>query len=145
MLLLDWGLAKVWHKTDSQDGDEDHEEAAGDPGMTGEAKLQGTVMYMSPEQVNRDPGISFGSDLYSLGVLLYETLTGTTPFQGDIVHKLLDQIRHDMPPDPRTVSKHPIPDVLAELAMRCLQKDPLARPGSADALVRVLRDGWLND
>ena len=144
VLLLDWGLAKVWHKTGAQDSDEDQEEAAGDPGMTGEAKLQGTVMYMSPEQINRDPGISFGSDLYSLGALLYETLTGTTPFQGDIVHKLLDQIRNDMPPDPRTVSKHPIPDVLAELAMQCLQKDPAARPETADQLVRALRNDWLN-
>ena len=145
VLLLDWGLAKVWHEADAQDGDEDHEEAEGDPGMTGEGKLQGTVMYMSPEQVNRDPGISFASDLYSLGALLYETLTGTTPFQGDLIYKLLDQIRNDMPPDPRTVSKHPVPDALAELAMRCLQKDPGARPETADKLVRVLRSDWLKD
>ena len=145
VLVLDWGLAKVWHQADIQDDDEDHEEAAGDPGMTGEGKLQGTVMYMSPEQVNRDPGISFGSDVYSLGVLLYETLTGTTPFQGDIIHKLLEQIRNDMPPDPREVSKHPVPDALAELAMQCLQKDPGARPATAEKLVRVLRNDWLKD
>ena len=113
--------------------------------MTGEGKLQGTVMYMSPEQVKRDPGISFASDVYSLGALLYETLTGTTPFQGDLVYKLLDQIRDDLPPDPRTVSKHPVPDALAELAMRCLQKDPAARPETADELVRVLRNDWLKD
>ena len=145
VLVLDWGLAKVWHKTDANDGDEDHEEASGDPGMTGEGKLQGTVMYMSPEQINRDPGISFGSDVYSLGALLYETLTGTTPFQGDVVHKLLDQIRDDTPQDPRAVSKHAIPDALAELAMQCLRKDPAARPESADKLVRVLRNDWLKD
>ncbi len=145
VLLLDWGLAKVWHEADTRDDDDEHEEVEGDPGMTGEAKLQGTVMYMSPEQVNRDPDISFGSDLYSLGALLYEILTGTTPFQGDVVYKLLDQIRDDMPPDPRTVCKHPVPDALAELAMQCLQKEPSARPDTADALVRVLRNEWLND
>ena len=147
VLVLDWGLAKVWHKadTDSGDSDLDHEEAEGDPGMTGEGKLQGTVMYMSPEQINRDPGISFASDIYSLGALLYETLTGTTPFQGDIVHKLLDQIRDEMPPDPRTVSKHRVPGQLADLAMRCLQKDPGARPETAETLVRVLRNDWLKD
>nr|AOS48117.1 serine/threonine protein kinase PrkC [uncultured bacterium] len=145
VLLLDWGLAKVWHESETQDDDEDHEEAAGDPGMTGEGKLQGTVMYMSPEQVDRDPGISFASDIYSLGALLYETLTGTTPFQGDLVYKLLDQVRNEVPPDPRTVSKHPVPDALAKLAMRCLQKDPGARPGSADELVRVLRYDWPTD
>ncbi|MGB1140588.1 MAG: serine/threonine protein kinase [Halioglobus sp.] len=145
VLLLDWGLAKVWHKSDLDDGDADHEEAEGDPGMTGEGKLQGTVMYMSPEQVNRDPAISFQSDIYSLGALLYETLTGVTPFQGDVVHKLLQQIREDAPPDPRTVSKHPVPDVLADLAMKCLQKDPGDRPQTAERLVRVLREDWLND
>ena len=144
VLLLDWGLAKVWPKADEQ-AEEDDEEAEGDPGMTGEGKLQGTVMYMSPEQVRRDPAISFGSDVYSLGALLYETLTGTTPFQGDVVHKLLDQIRDDVPADPRSICKHAIPDVLAELAMQCLQKDPAARPESADKLVRVLRNDWHKD
>ncbi|KZX56059.1 hypothetical protein A3709_06620 [Halioglobus sp. HI00S01] len=145
VLLLDWGLAKVWHQGALRADDQDNEEAEGDPGMTGEGKLQGTVMYMSPEQIARDPGIGFSSDVYSLGALLYETLTGTTPFQGDVVHKLLDQIRDDIPPDPRSVCKHPIPDVLAELAMQCLQKDPNDRPESADRMVRVLRDDWLKD
>ncbi len=145
VLLLDWGLAKVWHKADEQADDEDNEEAEGDPGMTGEAKLQGTVMYMSPEQVDRDPNISFQSDLYSMGALLYETLTGTTPFQGDVVHSLLDQIRTEMPPDPRSVTRQHVPEVLAELTMSCLQKDPAKRPGSAEEVVRILRENWLQD
>ncbi len=145
VLLLDWGLAKVWHKADWESDDDKHEEAEGEPGMTGEAKLQGTVMYMSPEQIERDPGISFQSDLYSMGALLYECLTGTTPFQGDVVHKLLDQIRADTPEDPRAVSSYPIPDSLAELAMRCLQKKPADRPGSAEQFVRSLRGDWLSE
>lgn len=143
VLLLDWGLAKVWHQANTKDDEEENEEAEGDPGMTGEGKLQGTVMYMSPEQIRRDPDISFASDIYSLGALLYETLTGITPFQGDVIYKLLDQIRDDVPADPRTISKLPIPDELAELAMRCLQKDAEARP-QADELVRSLKsDHWL--
>jgi eukaryotic-like serine/threonine-protein kinase len=140
VLLLDWGLAKVWPQADVRVDEEDNEEVEGDPGMTGEGKLQGTLMYMSPEQINRDPAISFGSDIYSLGALLYETLTGRTPFEGDAVYKLLDQIRDEVPPDPRTVCKHPIPDALADLAMHCLQKDPGARPETADKLIRVLRN-----
>ena len=144
VLLLDWGLAKVWPKGSDTAGDEDHEEADGDPGMTGEGKLQGTVMYMSPEQIDRDPAISFGSDLYSLGALLYECLTGTTPFQGDLVQSLLQQIRTDTPPDPRSISKFPVPDVLADLTMQCLQKDPANRPDSATDVVRILKDDWLN-
>ena len=53
--------------------------------MTGQAKLQGTVMYMSPEQIDRSPEISVQSDIYNLGAVLYEVLTGVTPFQGEIV------------------------------------------------------------
>jgi serine/threonine-protein kinase len=62
-----------------------------------------------------------------------------------VVYKLLDQIRDEMPPDPRTVCEHPVPDALAELAMQCLQKDPGARPDTADSMIRVLRNDWLND
>ncbi|MFV8818782.1 serine/threonine protein kinase [Haliea sp. E17] len=145
VLLLDWGLAKVWHRTDTTDSDEDINEAEGDPGMTGEGKLQGTVMYMSPEQINRDPDISFQSDLYSMGALLYECLTGTTPFQGDFIPTLLQQIRTETPADPRKVTRQHVPEVLANLTMQCLQKDPARRPESAGELVRILRENWLND
>lgn len=142
-LLLDWGLAKVWHKDKSAiDTEASIEEVDASPGMTGEGKLQGTVMYMSPEQVERDPSINAKSDLYSLGAILYETLTGVTPFQGDIVHKLLDQVKNETPKSPQSVSNIPIPGVLADLSMQCLQKDPSQRPESAADLVRTLKDGW---
>lgn len=143
VLLLDWGLAKVWHKDASILDDEANiEEVDAEPGMTGQDKLQGTVMYMSPEQIDRDPEINFQSDIYSLGAVLYETLTGRTPFQGDIIQTLLQQVKNDTPPDPRTVSKVPIPDALAELAMKCLQKSPSERPENADAMMRTLKEGW---
>ena len=143
VLLLDWGLAKVWHKDVNQpDDDATVEEVDGDPGMTGEGKLQGTVMYMSPEQIDRDPAISFQSDTYSLGAVLYETLTGTTPFQGEIVQTLLQTIRTETPAAPAAVSKVPVPEVLANLAMQCLQKDPLKRPSSMNEIVRTLKEDW---
>lgn len=142
-LLLDWGLAKVWHKDKAAvDKDGSIEEVDADPGMTGEGKLQGTVMYMSPEQIERDPGIDLKSDLYSLGAVLYETLTGTTPFQGDVVHELLKQVKEEVPKTPQSVAKGTVPKVLADLCMQCLQKDPQKRPRSADELVRVLKEGW---
>jgi len=147
VLVLDWGLAKVWHK-DVESIDKT-EIAAVDPepvttirGMTGEGKLQGTVMYMSPEQVDRDPAISGQSDLYSLGSILYEILSGVTPFQGDLVRTLLEQIRNEMPADPRSMTTVDVPDVLADLTMRCLQKDPDSRPASANEVIRTLREGW---
>lgn len=145
VLLLDWGLAKVWHKdTAASDDEAEIDEADAGPGMTGEGKLQGTVMYMSPEQIDRDPGINEKSDIYSLGSLLYEVLTGVTPFQGDNIRLLLEKIRADVPPDPREAAKTrnakaKVPDSLAKLTMKCLEKTPQSRPGSMDEILRVLR------
>jgi len=141
VLLLDWGLAKVWNKDDEKSDDETElNQVAAEPGMTGEAKLQGTVMYMSPEQIDRDPSINARADLYSLGSILYEVLTGVTPFLGDHVQTLLEQINTEVPTDPRKVSKTRVPDMLADLAMRCLEKDPNNRPASADEILRILRE-----
>lgn len=143
VLLLDWGLAKVWSKDKSQTpNDLDIDEVDTDPGMTGEGKLQGTVMYMSPEQIERDPSISFASDIYSLGAVLYETLTGVTPFQGDVVHKLLNSVRNEVPPYAQTATKAQLPKILCDLTMQCLEKDPANRPNSAEDIMRVIKEGF---
>lgn len=148
VLVLDWGLAKVWPREASQQDDSLNnleavtDEADADKGMTGEAKLQGTVMYMSPEQIDRDPAISFQSDLYSLGALLYESLTGVTPFQGDSIPRLLKQIKDETPANPHNMTRTPIPDVLAKLSMQCLQKDPNNRPATAEEIVHLLKQAW---
>lgn len=141
VLLLDWGMAKVWSKENKQSDDgADIVEIDTGPGMTGEGKLQGTVMYMSPEQIERDPDINFASDIYSFGAVLYEVLTGTTPFQGKVVRTLLDEIRHNTPAFPQPATHEPIPALLNELAMQCLQKDPQKRPDSAADIIRILRE-----
>jgi len=143
VLVLDWGLAKVWHKGgEKTEDDSEIDEAETGPGMTGEGKLQGSVMYMSPEQIERDPAINAQTDIYSLGSVLYEALSGQTPFQGDKVQALLEQIKSDTPADPRSFVKTPIPDILVNLAMNCLKKDPGHRPQSADEILRVLREDW---
>lgn len=143
VLLLDWGLAKVWNKDNAlAEVENELENLAAEKGMTGEAKLQGTLMYMSPEQIDRDPKISFQADIYSLGALLYELLTAKTPFQGDHVQTLLKQIRSDVPADPRSVTSFYVPEQLAELTMQCLHKDPAQRPSSAQELVHTLKHAW---
>jgi len=145
VLLLDWGLAKVWHKDPLRAEDNlEQTEIDNEVGMTGEAKLQGTVMYMSPEQIDRDPEISFQADIYSLGAVLYEVLTGSTPFQGEIVRVLMDQIRSDIPKDAQSLGGTSVPSVLADLAMRCLQKEPHNRPASAGEIVRILKENWVS-
>lgn len=147
VLVMDWGLAKVW-KRDGSASEEPAEPVAiagSEKSMTGHGKLQGTLCYMSPEQIKRDPQISFGSDIYSLGSVLYELLTGRTPFDGDKTYEILDLVQNQLPARPSGVSKYPVPRVLEDLCMRCLEKDPAARPQTMTEVVRTLEQDWASD
>jgi serine/threonine-protein kinase len=145
VLLLDWGLAKVWRKDGSTTPDENNEEKSvpgSDKSMTGHGKLQGSICYMSPEQIRRDPNISYSTDIYSLGSILYELLTGQPPFDSDVTHEILDMVENKQPPTPSEVSKYPVPKILEELCLKCLQKDPADRPDSMDDFLHILRQEW---
>lgn len=154
VLVLDWGLAKVWNKdgttVDLQDQDlkdRSHIPKARklEKSMTGFDSLQGTICYMSPEQINRDPNISFSTDIYSLGSVLYEVLTGQTPFESDKTYELLEMVKNEVPKKPSEVSKLPIPKTLENICLRCLQKNPVERPASMGELVRVLQQEWAGE
>ena len=60
--------------------------------MTGAGKLEGTIAYMSPEQLRKDEAIDHRTDIYSLGVALYEILARRTPFQGETISEMTEQI-----------------------------------------------------
>ena len=142
-ILLDWGLAKVW----SEDGKalaEDNELAAAmtDQSMTGHGKLKGTVCYMSPEQIHRDPDISYQTDIYSLGAVLYEVLSGQTPFTGDKVQEVISQVLEDTPAKPSEVTRMRVPTLLDDLAMKCLAKQPDRRIDSIGEMLRLLQEDW---
>jgi len=145
VLLLDWGLAKVWSK-DGRASDDDNEQAkavsGSDMSITGYGKLQGTLCYMSPEQIRRDPEISHSTDIYSLGSVLYEVLTGRTPFYADKSYEIIDMVQNQEPPRPTAISKFPVPGILEKLCMNCLSKHPDDRPISMDELIRVLQQDW---
>lgn len=147
VLLMDWGLAKVWRRDGSASEEPVETDALGvsDKSMTGHGKLQGTLCYMSPEQIKRDPAIGFTTDIYSLGSVLYEVLTGQTPFDGDQVYEILDRVQNQQPARPSAISKYPVPRVLERLCMRCLEKDPAARPQSMKDVVLTLEQDWASD
>ena len=145
VLLMDWGLAKVW-KTDGSidpiptsllDTDSD------DMNIPRRGKLQGTVFYMSPEQIDRDPEINKRTDIYSLGTILYEILAGETAAKGDTIDKVIDYIKNQDIPKPSAVSKYPVPPLLEKATMACLEKRPSARLHSAGELIRLLQEDWL--
>ena len=141
VLLLDWGLAKVWSETPEETpkvplfGDDD-------PSLTGKGKLQGTAHYMSPEQIEESPQIDSRTDIYSMGAVLYEVLAGRTTFEGQTVREVLDQVLKDTPPPPSEVAPdRDIPPQLEGIVMRCIETDPERRIQTARELVAQLR-GW---
>jgi serine/threonine-protein kinase len=147
VLLMDWGLAKVWSKngTTPDEPPESTTVAGSDKSITGHGKLQGTLCYMSPEQIRRDHDLSFSTDIYSLGSVLYELLTGQTPFDSDMTYEILDMVQNKLPEKPSSVGKYPVPRLLEELCMSCLEKDPADRPASMAEVIRILEQDWTAD
>ena len=148
VLLLDWGLAKVWKKDGTtlvDDTGDDILVADSDKTMTGHGKLQGTLCYMSPEQISRDPDISYSTDIYSLGSVLYELLAGKPPFDSDKTYEILDMVQNQLPVKPSEVSKYPVPKILEKLCMKCLRKNPAERPASMDEVLQTLEQDWSKD
>jgi len=145
VLLLDWGLAKVWRKDGSTTDEDAHAGksiAGADKSITGHGKLQGTLCYMSPEQIRREPNINFKTDTYSLGSILYELLAGQPPFDSDKTYEILDMVEHQQPVKPSEISKYPVPKLLEALCLQCLDKDPAGRPESMQHFLHLLQQDW---
>ena len=99
----------------------------------------GTPQYMAPEQAAGDPDADHRVDLYAWGVMAYEMLAGRTPFEGRSPQQLLAAHLTETPVPPSTL-RDGIPEALERVVLHCLEKDPDARPASAEALLELLDD-----
>ncbi|HUV12743.1 MAG TPA: serine/threonine-protein kinase, partial [Acidobacteriota bacterium] len=131
--ILDFGLAKVHEKEGPIDSDAATRRADDltSPGMT-----VGTASYMSPEQaLGRQ--LDNRTDLFSLGVVLYEMVTRTQPFKGETSTEVWDEILHKAPVSPIRVNPE-VPDDLVRVIEKCLEKDAKVRCQSARELLADL-------
>lgn len=119
--MLDFGVAKITDATDSQ--------------LTQEGYVFGTPAYLSPEQAN-GVALDHRCDLYSLGVSMFEMLTGDLPFKGNQVKLLLSHAR-DPAPLVRDINRD-VPPELSDLVARLLEKKPDDRPANAEEVADIL-------
>ena len=131
--VLDFGIAKVT----GPDGGASWEQST-QTSLTGDHTLVGTLGYMSPEQVQGRP-VDARSDIFSLGVLLFEMLAGRRAFEADSAAGMLSAVLRDDPPPLRTVVPS-VPRSAERVTARCLQKDPKYRYQSAVDLKAALED-----
>jgi TolB-like protein/tRNA A-37 threonylcarbamoyl transferase component Bud32 len=107
-------------------------------GITGAGVMIGTPEYMSPEQVEGKEADE-RSDLYALGVILYEMVTGRVPFEGDTPLSIAVKHKSEIPKDPRELNAQ-LPEDLSRLILRCLEKDKEKRFQSAAAVAAELEN-----
>ncbi len=106
-------------------------------GLTSIGVALGTPAYMSPEQAAADPNVDHRSDIYALGCIAYEMLTGATPFAARNVSQMLTAHMTEAP-EPVDKRRESTPVALAHIVMRCLAKRPADRPQSANEIMTAL-------
>jgi Protein kinase domain len=125
--ITDFGLAK---------------RTEGDSGLTLTGAVMGTPSYMPPEQASgKSKALTIAADVYSLGAILYDLMTGRPPFQADSAAETLLQVLHEEPRRPRLLNPRIDPD-LETISLKCLEKEPARRYKSADDLADDL-GRWL--
>ncbi len=121
--VLDFGLVK-------------HIESDVEQELTKAGLFMGSPKYMAPEQIRGDDLVDGRADIYALGCVMYEMLTGKVPFDRENTVKVLMAHLHEPPPP---INVEGVPEALAQVVMRCLAKDAEQRPTTMDELIVALK------
>jgi len=143
VVVLDWGLAKLIGRPAGapEDASVIAGEGGADSGYTMQGQALGTPAYMAPEQSEgRLDRIDRRTDVYGLGAILYEILTGAPPFRADSTDEVLRKVREEAPAPPRELWPD-VPPALESLCLQALAKQPADRPASATELAQEVQ-GW---
>jgi serine/threonine protein kinase len=126
--VLDFGISKILNVT----------AATGDQLLSHPNSILGTPTYMSPEQLRTPGEVGARTDVWSMGLILLELLTGENPFAAATAPEIFAAILADRDPPPAQELRSDLPPGLSEVIARCLRKDPAHRTGSAGALAAEL-------
>jgi PAS domain S-box-containing protein len=142
VVVLDWGLAKVL-RDEAHPGEPDSGLAGLDsvvePWRTVQGAIFGTPAYMAPEQASGQlDHIDQRTDIYGLGAVLYEILTGRPPFTGLLTTEVLQKVLREEPTPPRHYWPE-VPAALEKVCLRALAKEPAERPASAAELGQAIQ------
>ena len=148
VVLLDWGVAKVWGTYDELEDPSDltpHERLKLsrlplEP-LTLEGQRPGTPLYMSPEQVLGQAYLDERTDIFSMGVVMYEMLAYREPFRGRTVGETFDRIINETPVPPREAApERGIPSSIENIALKAMAKKPEDRYSSVLEMIQVIRE-----
>jgi serine/threonine-protein kinase len=143
VIVLDWGLARIMGEADAEAAPLELP-AAGQPDATVQGQVLGTPAYMAPEQAEgRLDLLGPATDVYGLGAILYEVLTGRPPFTGPETEALLRQVAHEAPARPRAHVAD-TPAALEAVCLKALAKQPAGRYAAVKELADEVRR-WLAD
>lgn len=130
LVLTDFGLARAG--------------GPGDISTTGPGVVMGTPGYVAPEQAVSSQGVTKASDIYALGVVLFELLTGRLPFEAETPMGVILKHLYDAPPAPSGLRPE-LPKALDAVVLRALRKEPAQRFATAGALAEALAAAWAID
>ena len=146
-LVMDWGLAKPLATGDSPEstvGDVAQRQLAERPEVTAPGRIMGTPAYMPPEQASgKVDELGPAADIYGLGAVLYQVLTGKPAYQGGSSTEVIEKVRAAPPPPPSSVCPS-VPRALEAICLRAMARQAQDRYPSATALAEDVQH-WLDD